>query len=129
MVVWKYPPIKKAGFGGEGFLNSKGLFKRADISALLNNPLEFKKPSPPNPAFLIGGYFHTTILEPHKLDKYKIVKSSTRNTKAYKEIAGEDICLLEHEADNIELMREKVLDNDLFRDLIQEVQLNMSYLA
>jgi len=30
------------------------------------------------------------------------------------------MCLLEHEADSIELMREKVLDNDLFRDLIQE---------
>ena len=98
----------------------KTYLSNSDISALLNNPLEFKKPSPPNPAFLIGGYFHTTILEPHKLDKYKIVKSSTRNTKAYKEIAGEDICLLEHEADNIELMREKVLDNDLFRDLIQD---------
>ena len=98
----------------------KTYLSNSDISALLNNPLEFKKPSPPNPAFLIGGYFHTTILEPHKLDKYKIVKSSTRNTKAYKEIAGEDICLLEHEADAIQLMREKVLDNDLFRDLIQE---------
>ena len=98
----------------------KTYLSNSDISALLNNPLDFKKPSPPNPAFLIGGYFHTTILEPHKLDKYKIVKSSTRNTKAYKEIAGEDMCLLEHEADSIELMREKVLDNDLFRDLIQE---------
>ena len=98
----------------------KTYLSNSDISALLNNPLEFKKPSPPNPAFLIGGYFHTTILEPHKLDKYKIVKSSTRNTKAYKEIAGEDICLLEYEADAIQLMREKVLDNDLFRDLIQE---------
>lgn len=98
----------------------KTYLSNSDISALLNNPLEFKKPSPPNPAFLIGGYFHTTILEPHKLDKYKIVKSSTRNTKAYKEIAGEDICLLEHEADAIQLMREKVLDNDLFRDLIHE---------
>ena len=98
----------------------KTYLSNSDISALLNNPLEFKKPSPPNPAFLIGGYFHTTILEPHKLDKYKIVKSSTRNTKAYKEIAGEDICLLEHEADAIQLMREKVLDNDLFKDLIQE---------
>ena len=85
----------------------KTYLSNSDISALLNNPLEFKKPSPPNPAFLIGGYFHTTILEPHKLDKYKIVKSSTRNTKAYKEIAGEDICLLEYEADAIQLMREK----------------------
>lgn len=98
----------------------KNYLSNSDISALLNNPLEFKKPSPPNPAFLIGGYFHTCILEPHKLDKYKIVKSSTRNTKAYKEIAGSDICLLEHEADSIQLMREKMLSNDIFNDLIRE---------
>lgn len=98
----------------------KQYLSNSDIDALLNNPLNFKKQSQQTPAFLIGGYFHTCILEPHKLDKYKIVKSSTRNTKLYKEIAGEDICLLEHEADAIELMREKVLDNELFRDMIQD---------
>ena len=101
----------------------KQYLSNSDISALLNNPLDFKKPSPPNPAFVVGGYFHTTILEPEKLDKYKIIKSSTRNTKAYKELSGGDICLLEHEADNIELMREKVLENELFYDMIRELSL------
>ncbi len=96
----------------------KQFLSNSDIRALLNNPLDFKKPSPPNPAFVVGGYFHTSILEPDKLEKYKIVKSTTRNTKAYKEIAGEDICLLEHEVDKIELMREKVLENDLFKKMI-----------
>ena len=66
----------------------------------------------------MGSYFHTCILEPDKLEKFKIVKSRTRNTKEYKEIAGEDICLLQHEVDKIELMREKVLEVDLFKDLI-----------
>tara|TARA_E500000305_G_scaffold109818_1_gene115826 strand:+ start:2532 stop:3263 length:732 start_codon:yes stop_codon:yes gene_type:complete len=98
----------------------KQYLSNSDISALLNNPLDFKKPSPPNPAFVVGGYFHTTILEPEKLDKYKIIKSSTRNTKAYKELSGGDICLLEHEADSIELMRQKVLENDLFKEFITE---------
>lgn len=98
----------------------KQYLSNSDISALLNNPLDFKKPSPPNPAFVVGGYFHTTILEPEKLDKYKIIKSSTRNTKAYKELSEGDICLLEHEADNIELMRDKVLENELFYDMIRE---------
>ena len=98
----------------------KTYLSNSDIMALLNNPLEFKKQSPPTTAMVIGGYFHTCILEPHKLDKYKIVKSTTRNTKADKEIAGSDICLLEKEADEIQLMREIVLENDLFRDLIQE---------
>ena len=96
----------------------KQFLSNSDIRSLLNNPLDFKKPSPPNPAFMVGGYFHTCILEPNKLDKYKIVKSSTRNTKAYKDIAGEDICLLQHEVDQIELMREKVLENDLFKNMI-----------
>ena len=98
----------------------KQFLSNSDISALLNNPLDFKKPSPPNPAFVVGGYFHTCILEPDKLEKYKIVKSSTRNTKAYRDVAGEDICLLQHEVDKIELMREKVLENDLFKDMILE---------
>mgnify|MGYP003146900879 FL=1 len=98
----------------------KQYLSNSDISSLLNNPLDFKKPSPPNPAFVVGGYFHTCILEPDKLEKYKIVKSSTRNTKAYRDVAGEDICLLQHEVDKIELMREKVLENDLFKDMILE---------
>jgi len=92
----------------------------SDIRALLNNPLDFKKPSEPSAAFVVGGYFHTCILEPHKLDKYKVIKATTRNTKAYKELSGGEICLLEHEADDIELMREKVLANDLFNELITE---------
>ena len=96
----------------------KQFLSNSDIRSLLTNPLDFKKPSPPNPAFVVGGYFHTCILEPDKLEKYKIVKSSTRNTKAYKDIAGEDICLLQHEVDQIELMRDKVLENDLFKEMI-----------
>ena len=68
---------------------------------------------------VIGGYFHTLILEPHKIESFKIIKASTRNTKDYKELSDGEICLLEHEADKIELMREKVLANDLIRGLIQ----------
>jgi hypothetical protein len=96
----------------------KQFLSNSDIKSLLENPLNFKKPSPPNPAFVVGSYFHTCILEPDKLEKFKIVKSKTRNNKEYKEIAGEDICLLQHEVDQIELMREKVLEVDLFKDLI-----------
>jgi len=98
----------------------KQFLSNSDIKSLLTNPLDFKKPSPSNPAFVVGGYFHTCILEPDKLEKYKIVKSSTRNTKVYRDIAGEDICLLQHEVDQIELMRDTVLENDLFKDMILE---------
>lgn len=92
----------------------------SDIYALLNNPLDFKKQKPKTAALVVGGYFHTCILEPHKLDKFKISKSKTRNTKEYKELSDGDICLLEKEADEIQLMREIVLDNDLFKQLIQD---------
>jgi hypothetical protein len=88
------------------------------VGRLLKDPLNVFKPSKPSPAFLVGGYFHTCILEPDKLEKYKVVKSTTRNTKAYKDVAGGELCLLQHEVDTIELMREKVMDNDICRDLI-----------
>ena len=88
------------------------------VGRLLKDPLNVFKPSKPSPAFLVGGYFHTCILEPDKIKKYKVVKSTTRNTKAYKDIAGGELCLLQHEVDTIELMREKVMANDICRDLI-----------
>ena len=88
------------------------------VGRLLKDPLNVFKPSKPSPAFLIGGYFHTCILEPDKLYKYRVVKSTTRNTKQYKDVAGGELCLLQHEVDMIELMREKVMDNDICRDLI-----------
>ena len=39
------------------------------VGRLLNDPLNIFKPMKPSPAFLIGGYFHTCILEPDKLKK------------------------------------------------------------
>ena len=57
-------------------------------------------------------------MEPDKIEKYKVVKSTTRNTKQYKEISGGELCLLQHEVDNIELMREVLMDNDICADLI-----------
>ena len=88
------------------------------VGKLLKDPLNVFKPMKSIPAFLIGGYFHTCILEPDKIDKYKVVKSTTRNTKAYKDVAGGELCLLQHEVDMIELMREKVMANDICADLI-----------
>ena len=88
------------------------------IGKLLKDPLNAFEPSKPSPAFAVGGYFHTCILEPDKLEKFKVIKSSTRNTKQYKELSGGEICLLEHEVDDILLMRDKVMNNDICRDLI-----------
>jgi hypothetical protein len=93
----------------------------SDISTLLNNPLALGEQSKPSPAFLVGGYFHTAILEPDKLKKYKVIQSTTRNTKAYKELSGGELCLLQHEVDKIEIMTEKIMENDICRGLIRGI--------
>ena len=97
----------------------KSILSNSDIGTLLTNPLALGKQQAQRPAFLVGGYFHTAILEPDKLKNFKIVEATTRNTKAYKEISGGEMCLLKHEVDQIELMTEKMLDNEVCRDLIR----------
>ena len=99
-------------FGNQYLSNS-------NISTLLNNPLQLGAPSKPNPNFLVGGYFHTAILEPEKLASFKIVEATSRNTKDYKEISGGEMCLLQHEADNANLMTDKIMANDICADLIR----------
>ena len=88
------------------------------VGRLLKDPLNVFKSMKPSPAFLVGGYFHTCILEPDKLEKFTVIPSSTRNTKQYKEMSGGELCLLQHEVDNIELMRDILMENDICRDLI-----------
>ena len=97
----------------------KEYISNSDIATLLKNPLALGQPSKPSAAFLVGGYFHTAILEPHKLKKYRVIPSSTRNTKVYKEMSGGELCLLQHEVDNIELLSDKVLSNKVCNDLIR----------
>lgn len=97
----------------------------SDIMTLLTNPLALGTPQKPNINFLIGGYFHTAILEPNKLKKYKIVESSTRNTKAYKEISGGEMCLLQHEVDNLEMLIDTMTANDVCKGLIEGI--NVEY--
>ena len=96
----------------------KQFLSNSNISTLLKNPRLLREDKPKTSAMMIGGYFHTAILEPDKLDKFKIIKSTTRNTKQYKEMSGGEICLLQHEVDKIELMREAVMDNKICRELI-----------
>ena len=97
------------------------------IGKLLKNPMSLYDKTPDNPNFKIGGYFHTAILEPDKLKSFKIIDATTRNTKKYKEISGGEVCLLQHEVDMIEVMVEKMMANDICRDLIQPVLGNVQY--
>ena len=90
----------------------------SDIMTLLTNPLALGTPQKPNINFLIGGYFHTAILEPDKLKNFKIVEASSRNTKVYKEITNGEVCLLQHEVDKVEALVEKMMNNTVCRELI-----------
>ena len=98
------------------------------VGRLLKDPLNVFKESKPSPAFLVGGYFHTCILEPDKLEKFTVIPSATRNTKQYKDMSGGELCLLQHEVDMIELMRNKVMANNICSDLILgSVSANMHF--
>ena len=98
----------------------KKYLSNSDIGTLLTNPLALGKQQAQRPAFLVGGYFHTAILEPDKLKKYRVIPSSTRNTKVYKEMSGGELCLLQHEVDAIEKLSDIMLDNKVCKAMIRD---------
>jgi len=97
----------------------KQYMSNSDIGTLLKDPLSLGTSLTKTVPMLIGGYFHTAVLEPNKLHQFKIVEASTRNTNKYKEISGGEMCLLQHEVDMINVMSEKLLTNNVIKDLIQ----------
>ena len=99
------------GIGREFLSNS-------NIQILQNDPTKLREPTPNHVNFVIGRYVHTAILEPNKLKNFKIIESSTRNTKKYRELSEGEICLLQHEVDKIENMVEKIEKNKYFNELI-----------
>ena len=99
----------------------KQFLSNSDIKALLEDPLNFKEPIVGNPNLIKGQYFHTLVLEPDKLERFKIIEASSRNTKAYKDLSGGEMCLLQKEADQLALLRDKLLANNVCRDFIQDI--------
>lgn len=98
---------------GQQFLSN------SNIGTLLTNPLALRDPFPRIPAFLVGGYFHTAILEPHKLESFKISEANNRNSKAYREEAGDEMLMLPSERDRTDEMVEAMLSNDICKNLIR----------
>jgi len=96
----------------------KKFLSNSNISTLMNNPLDLGNNIIKSNALVIGSYFHVAILEPDKLKKFKIIDASTRNTKIYKELSEGELCLLQHEVDKIDIIIEKVLENDMCTSLI-----------
>jgi len=97
----------------------RNYLSNSDIRTLLTNPLMYKTPTEKTVPMLVGGYFHTLVLEPDKLKSFKVIESSTRNTKAYKEMSDGELCLLQKEADQCELMSDALLANDVCREMIR----------
>ena len=100
----------------------KQFLSNSDISTLLKNPTMLHNDKKQSPAFLVGGYLHTAILEPEKLKSFKIVDSTTRNTKKYREISNGELCLLQHEVDKIEKMVDTINKNQVCKDLIEATE-------
>ena len=106
----------------------KQYLSNSDIGALLYNPTQFGVAKDKTPAMLAGSYFHTSILEPHKLENFVKVDASTRTTNIYKEALvahGTDMLLLQKEADECDAMVRAVMGNLTFYDIIRD--LNAEY--
>ena len=99
----------------------KQYLSNSDIRSLIRDPMNFKQPIVGNPNLIKGGYFHTLVLEPDKLEQYKIIEAATRNSKVYKDLSGGEMCLLQKEADELQVLRDKLMANDMCKELIQDI--------
>lgn len=100
---------------GQQFLSNSG------IKTLLEDPLRFGTPTEPHLNLVKGQYFHNAVLEPHKMDDFKIIDVNSRNSKAYKEESEGDICLLAKEKTELDALIDKMLSNPTARDLIRDI--------
>lgn len=101
----------------------KQFLSNSDVGKLINNPSEFHKDSEPNINFLIGGAFHTMILEPHKMDQYKIVDAPSRRGKAYKDNVEEgEMALIPKDIDLLTEMAEVLAANDEITDVLNRAE-------
>ena len=97
----------------------------SDIITLLNDPKNFREDKPMSKAMLIGRYFHTAMLEPHKIESEEFVSidASSRNTKLYKEglqYYNRDLMMLNKEKEDIDKAIQTMQSNLEFYDAIYE---------
>jgi len=97
----------------------------SDIITLLNNPKEFGVQKEMTKAMLIGRYFHTAMLEPHKVhtDEYNCVDVSSRNTKKYKDVLksyGLPLMMLSKEKQAVDKAMKTMKNNLEFYDAIYD---------
>ena len=98
---------------GQNFLSN------SDVGKLIKNPNDFHKPGDKSVPLVVGGAFHTMMLEPEKIGNYQVVDASSRNTKIYKEAADGEVLLLRSDWDHLETMCDKFNNNDLITGVIR----------
>ena len=102
----------------------KQYLSASNVRDLLYRPTDFGKHEKTLP-LLQGGYFHTLMLEPEKLDKYHILDVRTRNNKEFNTYRQEnnlhqyDI-LLSHEVSQINKWADKLRSNFDIHDMIYD---------
>lgn len=94
----------------------------SDIYSLLKNPRKFRHKEKSLP-LLEGGYFHTAMLEPEKIDTYNVMDVSSRATKGFKEYIKENSLdpydvLLTKEVEKINVWVDAMKSNfEMFTDI------------
>tara|TARA_R100000388_G_scaffold94617_1_gene82435 strand:+ start:3207 stop:3941 length:735 start_codon:yes stop_codon:yes gene_type:complete len=82
----------------------KKFLSNSDIYTLLNNPRAFRQQTVETKPLIEGRYFHTYMLEPDKIDTFKISGARSRNSTEYKKDLhdyNENILILRHEVDHL----------------------------
>lgn len=99
---------------GQQFLSN------SDISALINDPASFHKPSEDKIEFVFGKAFHELVMFGQSDLVEVVINASNRNTNIYKDAARErgEMLLLTKEYDQLMFIVEKVHNNKEVNELI-----------
>jgi hypothetical protein len=100
----------------------KQYLSNSDIGKLIKNPTQFRVSNEFTKPMLEGRYFHTKILEPQKLNDFKVIDVASRNTIRYKEAEGleGEMLLLKKEQEHLDFLCSKMTSNMEMCDLIYE---------
>ena len=101
----------------------KQYLSNSDIFNLLKNPTQFRIPQETTKPMLEGSYFHTKILEPHKIGDFVEVDVTSRNSVKYKEAVNNsngEMLLLTKEREHLDFLCTKMTSNMEMFDLIYQ---------
>ena len=101
----------------------KQYLSNSDIFNLLKNPTQFRIPQEATKPMLEGSYFHTKILEPHKIGDFVEVDVTSRNSVKYKEAVNNsngEMLLLTKEREHLDFLCTKMTSNMEMFDLIYQ---------